>query len=96
VGEVVVDEGLVVVVVRGRVVVVAAEKVVVVVAPLPVLPDVPEVPVAELVVVVVGGAGGATKALVSPLSVATLLEGITARLVQLRAEFQLWTAVVAA
>jgi hypothetical protein len=93
VGEVVVDAGVVDVVVapRGRVLDVVVDAAEVVVVALPVLP----VPLLGAVVVVVAGAGGATKALVSALSVAVLLEGVTARLVQLRAAFQLWTAAVA-
>jgi hypothetical protein len=93
VGAVVVDWGVVVVVV----VVVAdpppveeedevAVVVVVVAAPLP------DVPVLGAVVVVVGGA---TKGTVSPTMEAALLEGLGARLVQLRAWFQLANAVAA-
>ena len=83
-----VDAGVVVVVVaRVLDVVEPALDVVVVVAPV-----LPAVPVAVLVVVVVGGA---TKAFVSPLSVATLDDDVAARLVQLRALFQLPMAAVA-
>jgi hypothetical protein len=62
---------------------------VVVVAPPPV--DVPAV----VVVVVVGGAGGATNGTVSLRMVVRLVEGPVDRSVQLRAAFQLWTAVAA-
>jgi hypothetical protein len=89
VGAVVVDAGVVVVVVVGRVLDVVEELRFDVVVVAPVLPD---APVAELVVVVVGGA---TNGFVSPLSVATVVEGDAARLVQLRALFQLSMAAVA-
>lgn len=82
----VVDAGEVVVVTRVLDDVEVVDEVVVV-APL-----LPVVPVAELVVVVVGGA---TNAFVSPLKVATLFDGVAARLVQLRALLQLWMAAVA-
>lgn len=87
-----VDAGAVVVVVARLpdvvvVVAVAPEPEVVVVAPV-----LPEDPVAVLVVVVVGGA---TKAFVSPRKVASLVDGFAARLVQLRALFQLSMAAVA-
>ena len=39
--------------------------------------------------------GGATKGTVSPCMVVRLAEGVADRLVQPRAAFQLWTAVVA-
>jgi hypothetical protein len=89
VGAVVVDAGVVVVVVVARVLDVVEPVLDVVVVVAPVLP---EVPVAVLVVVVVGGA---TKAFVSPLRVATLDDDVAARLVQLRALFQLSMAAVA-
>lgn len=82
-----VDAGVVVVVVTP--VLEAVEPVFDVVAVAPVLP---EVPAAVLVVVVVGGA---TNVFVSPLSVATLVDGAAVRLVQLRALFQLSMAAVA-
>jgi len=102
VGDVVVDAGVVVVVVLllGFVVVVvpdepfppvdspAAGAVVVVVLELP--------PVAvPVVAVVVGAAAGATKGAVSLRMVVRLVVGVADRLVQLRAAFQLVTAVVA-
>jgi hypothetical protein len=87
VGEVVVGAGTVVVVARVLEVFEPELEVVVVVEA-----ELPELPVAVLVVVVVGGA---TKAFVSPLSVATLDDGFAARLVQLRALFQLLMAAVA-
>ena len=43
----------------------------------------------------VGGAAGATKGTDSARMVATLVEGVAARFVQLRAEFQLCKAVCA-
>ena len=78
----------------GDVVVVARVLEVVVVAPFDaaVVVVAPVLPVAELVVVVVGGA---TKVFVSPFIVATLDDGVTARLVQLRALLQFWMAAVA-
>ena len=45
--------------------------------------------------VVAGGAAGATNGTVSPRMVVRLVDGPAARLVQLRAAFQLWTAAVA-
>ncbi len=48
-----------------------------------------------MVVVVAGGAAGATKGTVSPRMVARVVVGVADRLVQLRAAFQLATAVVA-
>ncbi len=50
---------------------------------------------AAVVVVVAGGAAGATKGTVSPRMVASVVVGVADRLVQLRAAFQLATAVVA-
>jgi hypothetical protein len=50
---------------------------------------------AAVVVVVAGGAGGATKGTVSPRMVASVAVGVGDKLVQLRAAFQLETAVVA-
>jgi hypothetical protein len=91
VGDVVVDAGAVVVVAARVLEVVEPEPEVVVVVEAE-LPELPELPAALLVVVVVGGA---TKAFVSPRSVATVVEGFAARLVQLRALFQLLTAAVA-
>ena len=55
----------------------------------------PSMPAAVVVVVAGGAAGGATKGTVSPRMVARLAVGVAERLVQLRAAFQLWTAVVA-
>jgi len=52
-------------------------------------------PGAVVVVVAVVDAGGATKGTVSPCMVARLVAGVTDRLVQLRAAFQLWTAAAA-
>ena len=89
---------LVVVVVGGAVVVVLVVLVVVLVVAvlLVVLPvEVPAEPGAAVVVVVVV-VGGATKGEVSPLSDAWLRLGVADRFVQLRAAFQLWSAVAAA
>ena len=54
----------------------------------------PVVPVLGAVVVVV--VGGATNRTVSPVTVAAVAEGVRVRLVQLRAWFQLCSAVAAA
>jgi hypothetical protein len=91
VGAVVVDAGVVEVVVVARVLEVVEELRLDVVVVAPVLPAVPG---AELVVVVVV-VGGASNGFVSPLSVATVIEGDAARFVQLRALFQLSMAAVA-
>jgi hypothetical protein len=102
VGEVVVEaDPLVVVVVVTRPVprvdvlveVGAAVVDVVLVAP---APEEPAAPVGAVVVVVVAAGGGATKGTVSACMVVRLVAGVTLRLVQPRAEFQLWTAAVAA
>lgn len=90
-----------VVVVGGTVVVVVVLEPDAVVPVLPVVVLVPPVavvvvpPEAATVVLVVGGAAGATKGTDSARMVATLVEGVAARLVQLRAEFQLCRAVCA-
>jgi hypothetical protein len=92
VGEVVVEAGVVVVVAWLWVVVEVVDDEGTVVDDVVELPVLPAVPVGELVVVVVGGA---TNALLSPLRVVWLVEGVAVRLVQLRAWFQLWIAAVA-
>lgn len=92
-------------VVGGTVVVVVLDppfSVVVVVPPPPWVDDEPPVAVVVVLllplagaVVVVGGAAGATKGTDSARMVATLVEGVAARLVQVRAAFQLCRAVCA-
>jgi hypothetical protein len=91
VGAVVVDAGVVDVVVVDEVAAPEFPAVDVVVEP----PPDPFDGVEVVVVVWADGLAGATKGMVSPVIVARVLEGVTVKLVQPRAAFQLWLAAAA-